>query len=75
MTPSRNLGDFAHGSPIFRATSKSASVNAPTSSAAELTDSPWTTGSKQNQKFAERRSRIPSRKRLRNAHNPHAYCD
>jgi len=51
----------------FPATSKNAFVNAPsscTSSAEGLTDSPWTTGSEQNQKLAECRSRAPSRNRV-----------
>ena len=46
-----------------------------TSSAAGLSDSPWTTGSKQNQKFPERRSPAPNRNSLRDGDNLNAGSD
>jgi hypothetical protein len=72
MAAKLKLGSLAHGSLILRTTLTSVSAFAPTSctsNAAGLTGLPWTIGSKQNQKFVERRSPAPSRNRLGNGEN------
>src|SRR5271169_4547205 len=69
---SQNLGNLCHTSQGLRTTSRKKSAHVPTSctrSAEGLTGTAWTTGSKRKQRFSERRSRAPNRKRFRDEKN------
>src|SRR5271169_7199995 len=70
--PSRNLGDLSHRNRSLRTTLRRKSACAPiscTRSAEGLTGTAWTTGSKRKQRFSERRSKAPNRKRFRDEKN------